>query len=198
MVMILAPPAGDAFNFVVNLAVYPSQAFSLALAVGLYLVRYERKKAGLARPDFRAWDVAIIFSILVNIYCLVMPWYPPPRGKDGGEFTFWYAAYVVTVLECKSFPNNTLFSFADLKFSLILCVVYYVVWMYVLPYLGKYTVRQETTVLDDEGTNTHRLVKVPNDKVAGWDAAHDPTGKPIEENVDYVVNGGEEKNEKSV
>jgi hypothetical protein len=91
MVMILAPPAGDAFNFVVNLSVYPAQAFSLALAVGLYLVRHERKKAGLARPDFRAWDIAIIFSILVNIY-----WYPPPGGKDGGEFTFWYAAYVVT------------------------------------------------------------------------------------------------------
>ena len=94
--MILAPPAGDAFNFVVNLSVYPSQAFSLAMAVGLYLVRYERKKAGLARPDFRAWDIAIIFSILVNIYCLVMPLYPPPGGIDGGKFTFWYAAYVVT------------------------------------------------------------------------------------------------------
>ncbi len=105
MVMILAPPAGDAFNFVVNLAVYPSQAFSLALAVGLYLVRYERKKAGLARPDFRAWDIAITFSILVNIYCLVMPWYPPPGGKDGGEFTFWYAAYVVTGIGMQVFPK---------------------------------------------------------------------------------------------
>jgi hypothetical protein len=101
-------------------------------------------------------------------------------------------------LECKSFPNNSLFSFADLQISIVLCVVYYVAWMYVLPYLGKYTVRQETIVLDNEGTNTHRLVKVPNDEVAAWDAAHDPTGKPIEENVDYVVNGGEEKIEKSV
>ena len=96
MIMILAPPFGDAFDFVVDLAIYPSQAFSLALAVGLYLVRNQRKKAGIARSDFRAWDVAIIFNILVNIYCLVMPWYPPPGGADHGEFTFWYAAYVVT------------------------------------------------------------------------------------------------------
>jgi Amino acid permease len=96
MLMILAPPAGDAFNFVVNLSIYPSQAFQLALAIGLYLVRWERRKAGLAPPGFRAWHVAIIFSILVNIYCLVMPWYPPPGGKDAGLFSFWYAAYVVT------------------------------------------------------------------------------------------------------
>jgi hypothetical protein len=102
------------------------------------------------------------------------------------------------VLECKSSPNNTLLSFADSQISLVLCVVYYVVWMYVLPYLGKYSVRQETIVLDDECTNTHRLVKVPNDEVAAWDAAHDPTGKAIEDNADYVVTGGEEEHEKSV
>jgi hypothetical protein len=105
MIMILAPPAGDAFNFVINLSIYPAQAFSLALAVGLYLVRWERKKAGIAPSGFRAWDVAIIFTILVNIYCLVMPWYPPPGGADAGEFTFWYAAYVVTGIGMQVFPQ---------------------------------------------------------------------------------------------
>jgi hypothetical protein len=59
-------------------------------------------------------------------------------------------------------------------------------WMYLLPYLGKYTVRQETIYLDGEGTNTHRLVKVPNDEVSLWDAAHDPTGKAVNENVGHV------------
>jgi hypothetical protein len=98
MIMILAPPAGDAFNFVVNLAIYPAQAFSLAMAVGLYTVRYQRKKAGLPLSDFRAWDIAIVFNILVNIYSLAMPWYPPPGGADAGEFSFWYAAYVVTAI----------------------------------------------------------------------------------------------------
>ena len=68
-------------------------------------------------------------------------------------------------------------------------MVYYVVWMYVLPYLGKYSVRQEIVFLDGEGTNTHRLVKVPNNEVAAWDAAHDPTGKAIDENVGQVVQG---------
>jgi len=52
--------------------------------------------------------------------------------------------------------------------------------MYVLPYVGKYTVRQETVFLDDEGTNTHRLVKVANHELAAWDAEHDATGKAID------------------
>jgi hypothetical protein len=64
--------------------------------------------------------------------------------------------------------------------------------MYVLPYLGKYSVRQETIFLDSEGTNTHTLVKVPNDEVAAWDAAHDPTGKALDENVGHAVKGDSE------
>jgi hypothetical protein len=69
--------------------------------------------------------------------------------------------------------------------------------MYVLPYLGKYTVRQETIYLDGDGTSTHRLVKVPNGEVEAWDAAHDPTGKAIDENVGQAVKGDSEL-EKSV
>ena len=65
--------------------------------------------------------------------------------------------------------------------------------MYVLPYFGKYTIRQETIYLDDEGTNTHHIVKVPNDEVEAWDAAHDPTGKAINEHLDVAENGYSEK-----
>lgn len=98
MLMILAPPAGDAFNFVVDLAIYPSAFFSLIMAIGLFFVRYRRKKLGLGRKDrtFKAWDVAVIFTIAVNFYLVVMPWYPPASGATGGDVTFWYATYVVT------------------------------------------------------------------------------------------------------
>jgi hypothetical protein len=71
------------------------------------------------------------------------------------------------------------------------------VWIYVLPYFGNYTVRQETIVLDDFGTNTHRLVKVPNDELEAWDAVHDPTGKPLDGDFGTPVKGDEEA-EKSV
>lgn len=65
------------------------------MSVGLYVVRHRRKKLGIARSDFRAWDAAVVFSILVNVYLLAMPWYPPKDGADGGDVSFWYATYCV-------------------------------------------------------------------------------------------------------
>lgn len=101
MLMILAPPAGDAFNFVVDLANYPSAFFNFLMAVGLYAVRQRRKKLGVPRLStqeggFRAWHIAVVFTILVNLFLLVMPWYPPAGGATGGDVSFWYATYVVT------------------------------------------------------------------------------------------------------
>ena len=101
ILLILAPPAGDAFNFVVDLNNYPNAFFYMLMAIGLYFVRYRRSKLGLPRLSsreggFRAWQVAVLFTILVNFYLLVMPWYPPPGGADGGDVSFWYATYVVT------------------------------------------------------------------------------------------------------
>ena len=65
--------------------------------------------------------------------------------------------------------------------------------MYILPYFGRYTIRQETIYLDDEGTNTHRLVKVPDDEVAAWDATHDPTGRATGDNIDRSANSDSAK-----
>lgn len=96
ILMILAPPAGDAFNFITDLQVYPSAFFSVLLAVGLYVVRYRRRRAGLPRAEFRAWDPVVVFNILVYVYLLVMPWYPPEGGAYAGDVSFWYATYVVT------------------------------------------------------------------------------------------------------
>lgn len=79
-----------------DVQVYPSSFFNFAMGVGLYLLRWRRRKLNLPRPAFRAWDVVIIFKILVDVYVLVMPWYPPVTGKFGGDVSFWYATYVVT------------------------------------------------------------------------------------------------------
>ena len=79
-----------------DLQVYPLSFFNVLMAVGLYLVRYRRKRLGLPRPEFRAWDSVIIFNIAVYVYLLVMPWYPPEGGMYAGDVSFWYATYVVT------------------------------------------------------------------------------------------------------
>ena len=94
--MILAPPAGDAFNFITDLQVYPSAFFQLIMGVGLYIVRHRRKRLGLGPAEFRAWDVVVVFNILLQVYLLVMPWYPPAGGMFAGDVSFWYATYIVT------------------------------------------------------------------------------------------------------
>ena len=65
------------------------------MAVGLYLVRYRRRKLGLANAGFRAWNVSVLFNIAANLFLLIMPWYPPATGPNGGDVSFWYATYVV-------------------------------------------------------------------------------------------------------
>ncbi|KAB5523079.1 amino acid permease-domain-containing protein [Coniochaeta sp. 2T2.1] len=161
LIMILAPPAGDAFNFIVDLQVYPSSFFSFIMGVGLFVVRWRRKRANLPPPSFRAWDVAIIFNILVGLYLLIMPWYPPDGGQYAGDVSFWYATYVATGIAL-----------------IIACGLYYTVWKYVLPRLGGYRLRQEVLVLDN-GAQSHQILKVPIEEVASWDATHDAVGRPL-------------------
>lgn len=81
-------------NSVADLAVLPQAAFNLAMAVGLYLVRWRRKRANLPRPEFKAWDVLVVFNVLVQLYLLIMPWYPPADGD--ADVSFWYGTYCVS------------------------------------------------------------------------------------------------------
>ncbi|KAH6886500.1 high affinity methionine permease [Thelonectria olida] len=159
ILMILAVPTGDAFNFVSDLGVFPTAAFNLAMAVGLYVVRWRRKRANLPEPEFKAYHVVVIFNILIQLYLLIMPWYPPKGGMFAGDVSFWYATYVVTGIGI-----------------LIACGIYYWVWVFLLPKWRGYELRQEVVGLED-GAQTHRITKVPITKVEEWDVAHDATGR---------------------
>ncbi|MCJ1293441.1 hypothetical protein MMC34_004996, partial [Xylographa carneopallida] len=88
LLMILAPPAGDAFNFIVDLQSYPSALFYFAMTFGVFIIRYRRKRLHLPRPEFKAWTIAVLFYLAVSAFILVMPWYPPAGGADGGDVSF--------------------------------------------------------------------------------------------------------------
>lgn len=80
----------------VSLQLYPNAIYNVFLATGIYLVRWRRKKADLPEPQFKSWHIVILFNILVNLYLVVMPWYPPPGGANAGNFSFWYGTANVT------------------------------------------------------------------------------------------------------
>ncbi|KAF2633274.1 amino acid transporter [Macroventuria anomochaeta] len=159
MITIVAPPAGDAFQFVVSLKTYPEGMFHLALAVGLYLVRRRFKRVGRDRTDFRAWHVLIILFILIQVYILVMPWFPPAGGATSGTVSFWYATYCVVGIGI-----------------IVVCGIYYLMWMHVIPKWRKYTIKTEIVPVDDNGATTHRLVKVPLDQLEDWKKNHGEAG----------------------
>jgi hypothetical protein len=153
---------------VVSLKTYPDSIFLVAMTLGVYIFRYRYKTVGRKPAEFKAWDVAVIFYLLTNVYLLVMPWFPPKDGPYAGDVSFWYATYCVVGIAI-----------------LIGCGLYYITWMYALPRLGKYEIRPEVLVdLDDRGAATHRLVRVPRDQIAEWDANHDEAGNIRQRYVD--------------
>ena len=79
----------------VDLSVYPTNIFNFLLVLGLLIIRRRRAKLNFPRPEYRAWNIAIAFAILTNIYMLVAPWYPPTGGANGGDVSFWYGTYLV-------------------------------------------------------------------------------------------------------
>ncbi|THC89893.1 hypothetical protein EYZ11_010644 [Aspergillus tanneri] len=138
---------------------YPATAFDFLLAIGLLFTRYHRKRLNFPKSGYRAWDIAVCFAILSNLYLLVAPWYPPLGGATGGDVSFWYGTYLVVGIAIIG-----------------VCGVYYYVWIKILPKMGGYEFRQ--TILKMEGGATaHKLVKVPNDHLESWDAEHDAAGR---------------------
>lgn len=154
-IVILALPFGDAFDFLVDLRSYPDSVFIFLMVVGIYAIRYRRKKEGLPPAQFQTWHSALIFSALVCLFILIMPWVPP---EDGGDYSFWYGTYIVVGIGL-----------------LVAMGVYYYVWVHALPHFCKYSIRT-LTVVNEDGSVVHQLKRVPNADIAEWDMTHDEAG----------------------
>jgi hypothetical protein len=48
--------------------------------------------------------------------------------------------------------------------------------MFVIPKWKGYEIRTEILDVDENGANTHRLVKIPLEQLPEWDEEHDETG----------------------
>ncbi|KAH9432334.1 hypothetical protein MCOR27_000701 [Pyricularia oryzae] len=147
-IMILAVPSGDAFNFMVDLQMYPGVFFELALNVGLVVVRARRSRQHAPRPEFRAWNVALMVNTLASLAVIVMPWYPPDGGPYAGDVSFWYATYAAAGVGV-----------------LVVCALYYLFKIHLMPRWGGYVIR-DTTVMLQDNVQTNMLVKVPLGKLA--------------------------------
>ncbi|KAH9987318.1 amino acid permease-domain-containing protein [Russula compacta] len=132
-------PARDAFNFLVDLASYPLLVFHAATAIGLWQLRARRAGDGLSKSPFQVWNVVIVLWLFQCIFLFVMPWVPPEAGH--ADVSFWYATYCVVGMVL-----------------LLLCALYYYVWIVLLPKIGEYEIVEEVVDLGG-GALTSRLVR---------------------------------------
>ncbi|KAF5681707.1 high affinity methionine permease [Fusarium circinatum] len=139
VVVLLAPPAGPAYNFIVNLYTYPGSWINGFVTAGLIYLHY-KKSENWTSPWHTYLPISIIY-LLANIFLALVPFIPP----DGDWNADGYPYYVFPVVGVG---------------VLILGGVYWSFWTKILPRIGGYKVVADRT-FDDSGVETVRYRKVP-------------------------------------
>lgn len=137
LLVILLPPQGAVYSFILEVKGYPAQLTSFAICAGLLWLR--RRRPDLKRP-FRACTAIVYVPTILSLALLLAPFFPPSASKE--EYAFWYGTYAVVGIG-----------------TVLLAVLWWWVWIRVLPHYGGYVFEEEFDELDD-GTKVTRLIKV--------------------------------------
>lgn len=154
LIVLLAPPPGDAYNFVVDMGSYSGYIFNTLLYIGLIRLRKIRKTQGLGYREFHVWTPVVIIAILWTLFVLVMAFVPPKGTLIASDYSFFYATHPVVTIGL-----------------IALSFLYYIVWAFALPKYGKYVNKIETFELET-GELGHTIVQVPLAKLGEWEAIH--------------------------
>ncbi|KAK2611489.1 hypothetical protein N8I77_004825 [Diaporthe amygdali] len=141
-ITILAPPPGDAYNFILNLISYPLAIVNAFVAAGLVWLYIKRDEWNW-HPPFSATLPVVVFFMLSNIYLVIAPFVPPEEGQNVYESLPYWIHCVV-------------------GFGVIFAGgVYWLIWAKILPKIGKYQLVRETVVDDIDGWDRAVFVRKP-------------------------------------
>jgi amino acid transporter len=161
-ITIVAPPAGDAYNFVlkydfllsslislvtnhnVSLISYPLAIVNTFVAIGLihlYLNRQEWRW----NPPVKATLPVVIFFLLSNLFLVFAPYAPPEEGQN--------------IYESMPYWTHNVVAWGVLAFG----GVYWAIWVKLLPRIGGYRLERRIIVDDIDGWERNTFVKVPRD-----------------------------------
>lgn len=146
LILLLAPPQGDIYNFLLVVASYPlnvvNAAVGFALVAAYLPLRWRPQWAHDWEPPFRChWITALAFA-LVSTFLTVAPWVPPRTKKDAVYVHLWYGIGPAV----------------GLGFFLVGAAWWVIRWK-LLPALGGYRLEEQRHELSD-GTFVRRFVKV--------------------------------------
>ncbi|CAG8951416.1 hypothetical protein HYFRA_00007331 [Hymenoscyphus fraxineus] len=135
VIIMLAPPPGDAYNFILNVISYPLAVINVfvgAALVHLYLHPFSiHRNPQQWNPPFKATLPITIFFTLSNIYLVVAPFVPPTDGQNVYKSLPYYLHCIVGIG------------------IFVAGAIYWVVWAKILPRLGGYELVREVVVEGD-------------------------------------------------
>lgn len=143
VIVLVAPPPGPAYNFIVNLYTYPGAWINAFVAAGLIYL-HTRKSERWTSPWHTYLPITVVF-LLSNAFLAVVPFIPP----DGDWNADGYPYYVFPVVGVG---------------VLLLGAVYWAGWTKVWPALRGHKIVAER-VTDDDGAEVIRYRKVSTKEV---------------------------------
>ncbi|BCS21055.1 high affinity methionine permease [Aspergillus puulaauensis] len=147
VIIMLAPPPGDAYNFLVNLISYPLAIVNFFVSLGLiYIYLTKDKNFPDWSPGIRATLPVTIFFCLSNLYLVIAPYIPPTEDQNVYEQLPYYLHCVVAL---------GIFGAG---------AIYYLIWAVAMPRLGGYVLVKET-VVDADGWSRSVFTKLPTARV---------------------------------
>ncbi|KAH8708345.1 amino acid/polyamine transporter I [Phaeosphaeriaceae sp. PMI808] len=142
VIIMLAPPPGDAYNFILNVISYPLAIVNVFVAGALIHLYLNRSKWNWNPPISASLPVAIFF-LLSNIYLAVAPFMPPTDGSSVYQSLPYYLHCLVGIA------------------IIVAGGVYWLVWAVILPRIGNYTLEKEVVIADFDGWERHVFRHVP-------------------------------------
>jgi len=132
-ILVVAVPPGDAFDFMLNLTLYPVTVFAMlisggVLAMHLGILKYEWN------PPFQAYTTAAAFYFLTNVFLVFAPMIPPASGWEPYQALPYWSHVVVSF-----------------SISLLGVMYWYVKCVWLPARGGYYIVRSRKVHADDDG-----------------------------------------------
>lgn len=143
VITILAPPPGDAYNFILNLISYPLNVVNTFVGLGLLYLKWTSHKGQRSwTPPIKIWWPVVLFFTLSSFYLIVAPYIPPSAGQSVYKDLPYYVHCVVTW---------GVFGIG---------AAYWVIWAVILPRYGKYNLIVKE-ILGTDGFWRNKFIKVP-------------------------------------
>lgn len=138
MIVLLAPPPGPAYNFIVSLYTYPGAWINSFVAGGLIYLHHSKREKW--ESGWYTHIPIIVIFLLSNIFLVLVPFIPP----DGDWNTEGYPYYVFPVV-----------GVAVLLFG----AFYWAIWTKVWPWARGHKIISDR-VIDEHGVEVIRYRKV--------------------------------------